>query len=133
MEPELPLVRYRARFSDREWSRNRPYLQNSYAGSAWRGSFGRALRKAVCITRLPVCDSCMLLESCVYPWLFESRTPADARKLTRYPRTPGPFVLEPADCRFDSDSDTLNLGIVLFGQANEQLPFATIILTGSGD
>ena len=68
----------------------------------------------------------------MYPWLFESRTPADARKLTRYPRTPGPFVLEPADCRFDSDSDTLNLGIILFGQANEQFPYVALALQQAG-
>ncbi len=132
MEPQLPLIRYRFRFSGSGWHQNRPWLQGIYPGSAWRGAFGTALRKAVCITSLPVCDSCMLLESCVYPWLFESRTPPDSAKLTRYPRTPGPFVLEPADSRFDSEADTLNLGVVLFGQANEQLPYVVHALEQAG-
>jgi hypothetical protein len=29
-----------------------------YSGSAWRGGFGRALRRAVCITGLPACPGC---------------------------------------------------------------------------
>ena len=90
-----------------------------------RASRGHALRKAVCVTRLPACDPCVLLRSCPYPFLFESRTPPGAKKLTRYPRTPGPFVLEPADPRIDTlDRDgTLSLGVTLFGAANDHLPY----------
>jgi hypothetical protein len=33
-----------------------------YMGSAWRGGFGRALRRAVCVTGLPTFEG-----SCVYP------------------------------------------------------------------
>ncbi len=74
----------------------------------------------------------MLLNSCVYPWLFESRTPPNARKLTRYPRTPGPFVLEPLDPRHDAAGGTQNLGVILFGQANDQLPYVVHALERAG-
>ena len=133
--PELPLIRYRLRFSQVRHQNGRGYrsiAERDYLGSAWRGAFGRALRVAVCVTKLPTCDSCRLLQSCVYPWLFESRTPPGARKLTLYPRTPGPFVLEPADSHFDSKPDSLNLGVILFGQANRQLPYVVHALERAG-
>ena len=123
--PTLPLARYRVRFREHvppgDVSIASP--RTGYLGSAWRGAFGRALRKAVCVIRLPACDPCVLLRSCPYPFLFESRTPPGAEKLTRYPRTPGPVVLEPADPRFDTrpGDGTLNLGVTLFGSASDHL------------
>ena len=74
----------------------------------------------------------MLLSSCVYPWLFESRTPPNARKLSRYPRTPGPFVLEPFNSHYDVGFGTQNLGLILFGQANDQLPYVLHALERAG-
>ena len=43
-----------------------------YMGSAWRGGFGRALRRAVCVTGLPACPGCPFEASCIYPYLFET-------------------------------------------------------------
>lgn len=132
--PSLPFARYRMRFLERT-RRDGASLTSpraGYLGSAWRGAFGHALRKTVCVTRLPVCDPCVLLRSCPYPFLFESRTPPGATKLTRYPRTPGPYVLEPADRRFDSDNGTLNLGVTLFGSANDYLPYVVHALDRAG-
>ena len=136
LRPVLPLARYRIRF--------REYIppggvsiaspRAGYLGSAWRGAFGHALRKTVCVTRLPACDPCVLLRSCPYPFLFESRTPPGAKKLVLYPRTPGPFVLEPADPRIDTlDRDgTLSLGVTLFGAANDHLPYVVHALEQAG-
>ena len=135
-QPALPLARYRVRFREQApegaWPLASP--RAGYLGSAWRGAFGHALRKTVCVTRLPACDPCMLLRSCPYPFLFESRTPPGAAKLTRYPRTPGPFVLDPADPRFDSGAEngTLNLGVTLFGSANDHLPYVVHALDNAG-
>ena len=126
VSPTLPLARYRVRFREHlpEGSPSLASPRTGYLGSAWRGVFGRALRNTVCVTRLPACDPCVLLRSCPYPFLFESRTPPGAKKLTRYPHTPGPYVLEPADPHFDSEDDgTLNLGVTLFGPANDHLPY----------
>jgi hypothetical protein len=41
-----------------------------YMGSAWRGGFRRALRRAVCVTGLPTCPGCPFEASCIYPYLF---------------------------------------------------------------
>ena len=113
--PQLPLMRYRLRFRVDD-----PLaLQGLYLGSAWRGAFGRALRRSACITNLPRCDDCALLERCVYPRTFEKRTPADTQKLRRYPTTPNPYVLAP---RLASDDGTIELHATLFGDANDGAP-----------
>lgn len=167
--PRLPLARYRLRFVDRRAAGEPSALSGGYLGSAWRGAFGRALRQTVCVTRMPACDPCLLLRSCPYPFLFESRTPPGAEKLSRYPRTPGPYVLEPGgrafgpqasgrafgaqggdrddrrriarggdhDERHDGDRaathrHTVNLGLTLFGFANERLPYAVHALQRAG-
>ena len=134
--PTLPLARYRVRFREHvpPGGVSIASPRTGYLGSAWRGAFGHALRKAVCVTRLPACDPCVLLRSCPYPFLFESRTPPGAEKLTRYPRTPGPVVLEPADPRFDTcpGDGALNLGVTLFGSAADHLPYVVHALEQAG-
>ena len=134
--PTLPLARYRVRFREHvpPGGVSIASPRTGYLGSAWRGAFGRALRKAVCVTRLPACGPCVLLRSCPYPFLFESRTPPGAGKLTRYPRTPGPVVLEPADPRFDTcpGDGTLSLGVTLFGSAADHLPYVVHALEQAG-
>ena len=133
--PGLPLARYRVRFREHppEGVPSLASPRTRYLGFAWRGVFGRALRKTVCVTRLPACDPCALLRSCPYPFLFESRTPPGAEKLTRYPHTPGPYVLEPADPRFDTGEDGMvNLGVTLFGPANDHLPYVVHALDRAG-
>src|SRR5271167_1926730 len=51
-----------------------PMRMPGYMGSAWRGGFGRALRRAVCGTGLPICPGCPLEASCV----VEERARRDA-------------------------------------------------------
>ena len=133
--PALQLARYRVRFREcvpESAAAAVSALGRGFLGSAWRGALGHALRRTVCVTRLPACDPCMLLRSCPYPFLFESRTPPGAEKLTRYPRTPGPYVLEPADQRFDTRGATVNLGLTLFGPANAHLPYLAHALDQAG-
>ena len=123
--PDIPLVRYRIRFREVESDSDAStgLLHKQYLGSAWRGAFGRMLKKTVCVTHQPICDSCALLYSCPYPLLFENRTPPNSEKLKLYPRTPVPFVLEPEYREFDCSTSTLNLGILLVGKANDYLPY----------
>ena len=61
----LPLTvsRYRLRFIAQE-----PLRLPAYAGSTWRGAFGHALKRLVCVTREPHCPDCLLYRSCSYPW-----------------------------------------------------------------
>lgn len=127
--PRLAVTRYRLRFRIEDASA----LKGRYLGSTWRGAFGQALRRTVCIVGLPpTCDGCALLTSCVYPRTFEKRTPADAQKLRRYPHPPNPYVLAPASEDWDAADETLNLGLTLFGKANEDAPAILQALDGAG-
>lgn len=134
-QPILAFTRYRVRYRERARGDGASLLTSrtgGYLGSAWRGALGRALRQTVCVTRLPVCDGCALLDSCAYPYIFEPRTPPDAKKLTLYPRIPSPYLLEPADRLFDLADGSLNLGITLFGPANNRLSYIVHALARAG-
>ena len=125
--PQLALMRYRLRFRSRGGA-----LPSGFLGSAWRGAFGHALRRTVCIRGLPpTCEGCALLGSCVYPRTFESRPPAGAKKLALYPTAPNPYVIEPAS-DWDAKDDTFNLGVTLFGQANDDAPTVLQALAHAG-
>ena len=122
--PLLGLRRYRLRFQEGSPG-GQPSLRSphiGYSGSAWRGAFGHALKQRICVTGLSDCGACALLHSCPYPFVFENRTPPDTKKLALYPRTPNPYVLEPADHAYDLEGETVNLGLTLFGRANAQIP-----------
>lgn len=47
-----------------------------YAGSTLRGAFGRALRRAACITGQDKCTGCPLRNSCAYGVVFDPAAPA---------------------------------------------------------
>jgi hypothetical protein len=47
-----------------------------FAGSTLRGAFGRALRKAACITGQDKCTGCPLRNSCTYGVVFDPAAPA---------------------------------------------------------
>jgi len=110
--------RYRFRFVLEE-----PVRLPSYTGSAWRGLIGHGLRRVACVTGAKQCEGCALLESCIYNYLFESRSgrPATGRHRFR----PHPFVLEtmPAGSRQLRPGDSLQLGITLVSRAEAVLPF----------
>lgn len=96
-----------------------------YAGSTWRGAFGHALKKLVCVTRERQCPPCLLYRNCLYPQLFE--TPGDPTKgfLGKVDKAPMPFVLLPdlSQPRVHAVGAELRLNCTLIGRANEQLPY----------
>lgn len=53
-----------------------PLAWPHYAGSTLRGAFGRALRKAACITGQAQCTGCPLRQSCAYGVVFDPAAPA---------------------------------------------------------
>lgn len=113
--PRLPLARYCLRLKPLGEVR-----LPRYAGSAWRGAFGRALRNTVCVTRLPSCADCLLLSSCAYPYIFETLPPPDAAKMRRYAAVPHPFVL---DLPAAPDGEIYSLGLTLFGRSDRHFPY----------
>jgi hypothetical protein len=97
-----------------------------YMGSAWRGGFGRALRRAVCITGLNTCPGCQFEASCVYPYLFETAPGGEGGILAGYDRVPNPFVLTSPweEGRLLSTGGETGIRLVLIGRAIEHAGFA---------
>jgi hypothetical protein len=110
-EPRLALGRYRLSFRVEE-----PEQKQGYPGSAWRGVFGHSLRKLVCVTRQPECPGCLLLSSCLYPYIFETFPPPGSAHLRKYKALPHPFILGVHP--YASGEPHHQLGVTLVGQAN---------------
>lgn len=116
--PKLPIGRYRLLFACDSGS-----APSEYSGSAWRGAFGHALKRLVCVTHEPNCAHCLLYHACTYPYIFETPPPPDTSKMRRYDTVPHPYVVEPPQA-FSAESDQpYLLGVTLFGQANRYLPY----------
>ena len=56
--PKLPIGHYQLRFRAQD-----PVRLPPFAGSAWRGAFGQALKRLICVTREPECAACLLYRS----------------------------------------------------------------------
>lgn len=87
---ELPVARVRFVFEARG-----SILLPEYAGSTFRGAFGRALRDVVCLVDRRDCARCMLFAECAYPAVFETPRPGDSAVMPAASRVPHPFVLDP--------------------------------------
>ena len=85
-QPVLQLARYHLVFQSADSLR-----LPEYTGSAWRGVFGHALKKLVCVTREPACPGCLLYRSCVYPYIFETPPDPAVGQLTKYTAAPHPY------------------------------------------
>ncbi len=116
----LPLASYRLRIRARD-----DLLMPEYAGSAWRGVFGHALKASVCVTRQHDCAACALYRSCVYSYIFETPRPETSDRMRLYPYVPHPFVLAPAwpGPRTIAAGDPGRLEFRLFGRAVDHLPY----------
>ena len=116
---DLPIARYQFELVART-----PLSFPAYAGSTWRGAFGKALRRAVCVTRQPECGGCLLQRNCVYSLVFE--TPAGAEPLlSKGNAAPRPYLLHPLSTSGQTyqAGETLRIQLTLFGRALEHLPY----------
>jgi hypothetical protein len=128
-QPRLPLARYRLHLRAEA-----PVRLPEYAGSAWRGVLGHALKRTVCVTREPHCDRCLLYQACTYAYVFETPPPTDTAKLRKYPAAPHPFVVEPwPDCRDVAAGAAFGLDLVLIGRGRAQLPYFIEALRRAGE
>lgn len=95
-----------------------------YKGSTFRGGFGHAFRRAVCMEREKECSGCSLRSKCVYSYVFETSVPHEVGK-QQDKEVPHPFIIEPP---IDERShygidDRLNFDLVLIGRAVDYMPF----------
>lgn len=105
-----------------------------YPGSAWRGAFGRSLKRLVCVTRARHCPDCLLYRSCAYPYVFETPTDPSDALLGKVNAAPHPFVLlpDPASGGVHEPGESLRLDLTLFGHGNRQLPYILHALDQAG-
>ncbi|HPE61152.1 MAG: CRISPR system precrRNA processing endoribonuclease RAMP protein Cas6 [Thiothrix sp.] len=125
---DLAVARYRFRLQAET-----PIRLPAYAGSSWRGVFGHALRHSVCVTRAPTCDGCLLQGSCVYSVVFQTPARRDPL-LIRVSDAPHPYIIEPlaTSGRTFAAGEPLQVGMVLVGSANAQLPYLVHALQQAG-
>ncbi|SDZ79096.1 Uncharacterized conserved protein [Thiothrix caldifontis] len=115
----LPIARYRLTLRALT-----PIQFPAYAGSTWRGAFGHALRRTVCITREPDCRQCLLWRSCVYSQVFE--TPAgQGPLLEKINAAPHPYIMQPLATSGQqyAPGEVLSLELSLLGAAIGHLPY----------
>ena len=121
---ELPFARYRMQFRAID-----PVQLPAFAGSTWRGALGTALKRLVCVTNLPTCAPCALVQSCAYAYLFETAPPRDAEKMRKYPALPHPFILNPPLGSVSLVPGTdYHLELTLIGYGNRHLPYFLLAL-----
>lgn len=106
----------------------------AYSGSAWRGLFGHALKRTVCVTHEKDCKKCLLWRSCVYSYVFETPPPVSTKVMRKYTAAPHPFVISPDPNQREEleAGDLLHFDFVLIGKANQHLPYIIHAIQQSG-
>ena len=97
----------------------------AYKGSTFRGGFGRAFKRVVCVTRNRICEECMLQKRCIYAYVFETPIPPEARVMRGYEKAPHPFILEPPleTKQLYTPDEELDFSLVLVGKVIDYLPY----------
>jgi hypothetical protein len=104
----------------------------AYLGSTVRGIFAASFRHLVCVTQAPVCDGCLLINRCPYPYIFETPAPSHlpAHLQKRFRQAPRPYIFDVP--RLYSGDAALELGLVLVGRAFDFLPYFLFVLHETG-
>ncbi len=129
MPPRLPLQVFKLRFITQRSARF-----SEFPGFVWRGALGNRLRDLACVVRQPECHGCVLIDHCVYPYLFETPPPRDSSTtlLKDYPTAPLPFVLAPMHPWTLAEQQTLILHLTVIGDASRYTPYLLLALQQVG-
>lgn len=103
---------------------NLPY----YKGSTFRGVFGNTFKRVVCVFKNKECDECILKQSCVYAYVFETpllRKDKVIFNMVKYRTIPHPFIIEPPEDvrKYYKPAVELFFTIILIGKAVSYLPY----------
>ena len=106
----------------------------AYKGSAFRGGFGYAFKRVVCVIKGKECDDCLLKQKCIYSYIFETPPPQDTEILRLYPKVPHPFVIEPpiTEKQTFEPGETFSFHLILIGNAIDYLPYFIYTFTELG-
>jgi hypothetical protein len=121
----LPMLRF-----ELEFLAERPLAVSGYRGSAWRGVFGHALKRLVCIWRERDCARCLVAKNCAYPYLFE--TPMTRSNEEREEASPHPFLLEIGGGWGQRVIERERLTVTLLGEGCKSWPYVLQALREAG-
>ncbi len=111
----------------------------NFLGSTLRGAFGHALKRAVCVMERRDCETCPIVDRCLYPYLFETPAPPDLPQLRSQQQMPHPFIFEPPDTLPDHQrqaikrGEELGFGLILIGRAVEAAPYVIYAIDEMAD
>jgi len=107
----------------------------SYKGGILRSAFGNSFRKTLCITNLQTCNKCMIKDTCLYSYIFESPLCKQSKIFNKYSHVPHPFILTPPldNARVYKSGECFNFEIVLVGDVIEKLPYFIHSIIKMGD
>ncbi|MBF8275456.1 MAG: hypothetical protein HW390_529 [Candidatus Brocadiaceae bacterium] len=105
-----------------------------YKGAVFRGGFGYAFKKVVCVVKGKPCDACLLKQKCIYSYIFETPPPDDTEILRLYPKVPHPFVIEPpvTEKQVFAPGEPFSFHLILIGNAIDYLPYFIYTFTELG-
>ena len=106
-----------------------------YTGSTFRGAFGNTFKTTVCIRTDRDCQKCLIRDTCIYLWIFETPPPQEAPFLKQSGAAPHPFILEPqfeAMAKEIRPQSTFSIDLVLLGKAIDYLPYFVFVFQKMG-
>jgi len=97
-----------------------------YKGSTFRGGFGHALKRAVCIDRGQECAQCVHRQKCMYSYVFETSIPQkreSGQSKNKY--VSPPFIIEPPldTKQHYGIEDQMAFNLILVGRAVDYIPY----------
>ena len=112
-----------------------PVLLPAYKGSIFRGGFGYAFKKVACALKKQDCKTCLLKETCIYSYVFETPPPRNSSVMKKYTHAPHPFIITPPldKKRLYRPDEEFSFEITLIGKAIEYLPYFIYTFNELGD
>ncbi|MEW6296015.1 MAG: CRISPR system precrRNA processing endoribonuclease RAMP protein Cas6 [Candidatus Diapherotrites archaeon] len=105
-----------------------------YKGAVFRGAFGNAFRRLVCLVPKDKCSNCRHREKCLYTAIFEPSPPPQYPDAGKFHQAPRPYVLNPpltAESTFNP-GEVLSFELVLVGRAIDAIPYFIVIFSETG-
>lgn len=119
MQVELPLSHYEFEYLVQD-ALNIP----NQSGVIWHSVLGKSLKELSCISKGAECSHCMFAYQCDYTQLLTGFPAVDSSIMRNFNTVPSPLIIQTAlsDSGEYKQGDTLKVGFVLCGKANDKLP-----------
>ena len=106
----------------------------SYKGAIFRGAFGNALKKAVCLSPGTECLQCLICDRCIYVAIFDPFPRSGHAAALKFRKAPRPYILNPPLTTRQAfhPGDPMTFELVLVGPAIDALPYFLFIFKELG-